>query len=324
MLAMTAATTSCATAPIARADAAGGAQAPSHTLTGGSEYGVTVAIAARTRPRITRFSVPATSVAGAPPRVTLRIDEPHVGTVNAQVVVISIALHKRALTANLGWVHTGRTVVVRWPRRAKLTAGAYQVSLRAHDHHHATLARRAHTSGTANLTVTPRPAPAPAQPAPAPLTPLPVGAPTPAQTAGATFPVVGAHSFGNADNRFGAGRAGHTHQGQDILAAQGLPVVAPLAGTITTTGYQASGAGYYAVEHASNGFDFFFAHCTAGSLAVSPNQPVTAAQPVCAVGQTGDATAPHLHFEIWVGGWHAAGGQPIDPLPYLQAWDTSR
>jgi murein DD-endopeptidase MepM/ murein hydrolase activator NlpD len=135
------------------------------------------------------------------------------------------------------------------------------------------------------------------------------------------FPVAGPHSFGGPENRFGAPRTGHTHQGQDILAAEGLPDVAPLAGTIITTGDQASAAGWYVAEHTAVGLDFFFAHCEEGSLAVSTGESVRAGQALCKVGQTGDATAPHLHFEVWVGGWQAADGHPIDPLPYLEAWE---
>jgi murein DD-endopeptidase MepM/ murein hydrolase activator NlpD len=165
-----------------------------------------------------------------------------------------------------------------------------------------------------------KPAPKPAPPPPP--TPLPGGAPSPAQTVaqGAVFPVRGSHSFGGPENRFGASRAGHIHQGQDVLASEGLSVVAPLAGTIITTGYQAGGAGWYVAEQAGDGLSFFNAHCQAGSIAVAPEQAVRAGQQLCRVGQTGDATAPHLHFEIWVGGWHVGGGQPIDPLPYLEAW----
>lgn len=172
----------------------------------------------------------------------------------------------------------------------------------------------------------PKLAPKPATPAPAtPVQPTPSGAPTPTQTAaeGAIFPVLGPHSFGGADNRFGAGRTGHEHQGQDVLAEEGLAVVAPLAGTIVTTGYQAGGAGWYVAEHTDDGLDFFYAHCQAGSLAVAAaGQAVTAGQQLCEVGQTGDATGPHLHFEIWVDGWRVnASSKPVDPLPYLQAWD---
>jgi murein DD-endopeptidase MepM/ murein hydrolase activator NlpD len=175
----------------------------------------------------------------------------------------------------------------------------------------------------------PRPAPAhakapstPTSPAPAPSSTPIAGVPTPQQTAsGAVFPVAGPHSYGDAANRFGAAREGHIHQGQDVLAAEGTAIVAPLAGTITTTGYQAGGAGYYAVEHATDGFDLMFAHCEAGSLAVAEGQALSAGQSLCRVGMTGDATGPHLHFEMWVGGWQAPAGRPIDPLPYLEAWE---
>ena len=164
----------------------------------------------------------------------------------------------------------------------------------------------------------------PVKPVPkAPAKPTP-GVPTPAQTAAeaAVFPVLGAHSFGNAENRFGAGRTGHIHEGQDVLASEGLQVVAPLAGTIITTAYQAGGAGWYAAEHTVDGLDFFYAHCQASSLAVSAGETVSAGQAICGVGQTGDATGPHLHFEVWIGGWQAKGGYPIDPLPYLEAWEA--
>jgi murein DD-endopeptidase MepM/ murein hydrolase activator NlpD len=41
------------------------------------------------------------------------------------------------------------------------------------------------------------------------------------------------------------------------------------------------------------------------------------------VGQTGDASVCHLHFEIWTApGWYS-GGSPIDPLPSLRAWAKS-
>jgi murein DD-endopeptidase MepM/ murein hydrolase activator NlpD len=152
---------------------------------------------------------------------------------------------------------------------------------------------------------------------PAPAPPAPTGGETP------VFPVVGPHSFGDSANRFGAGRTGHIHQGQDVLAGEGQQVVAPLAGTIITTGFQASAAGWYVAEHTPTTFDFFFAHCQAGSLSVSTGQSVRAGQALCKVGQTGDATGPHLHFEMWVGGWQAAGGHPVDPLPYLEAWDRA-
>jgi hypothetical protein len=275
-------------------------------------------------PVVTRLSVPSSSAPGAPPRVTLRIDEAHVGTVNATVAVNDLTTRKSAIVVKLGWVRTGRTLRVSWPRGATLVAGSYHVSVSAHDHHAHNLTRTAHSSGVATLAVA---APTPASPpvAPTPTPALEVGVLTPAQTVadGAVFPVAGPHNFGNAENRYGAPRGNHIHEGQDILTAEGTPDVAPLAGTISSTSYQASGAGYYAVEHTAIGFDLVFDHCKAATLVVSAEQAVSPGTQICQAGQTGDATAPHLHFEMWVGGWYAPGGHTIDPLPYLEAWEQA-
>jgi murein DD-endopeptidase MepM/ murein hydrolase activator NlpD len=50
--------------------------------------------------------------------------------------------------------------------------------------------------------------------------------------------------------------------------------------------------------------------------------PVRTGQPIGIVGDTGNASACHLHFEIWTApGWYE-GGSPIDPYPYLKKWDA--
>jgi biotin carboxyl carrier protein len=306
----------------ASADVAGGVQAPSAPQAGGSEYGVLARAASH--PVVSELSVPSTATPGRPPRVTLRIDESGVGTVNVTVAVNDLSTRKSTIVVSMGWVHTERTLTVSWPRGATLKAGAYHVSVSAHDHHSGDLRRSAHGSGVAILTVA-APVKTPVPPVAAAPAPPEAGAPTPAQTVadGAVFPVAGPHNFGGPENRYGAPRSGHVHEGQDILTAEGTPDVAPLAGTITATSYQAGGAGYYAVEHTPIGFDFMFAHCKAASLAVSAGQGVSAGQQLCQAGQSGDATGPHLHLEIWVGGWQAAGGHSIDPLPYLEAWEQA-
>jgi murein DD-endopeptidase MepM/ murein hydrolase activator NlpD len=304
----------------------GGLQAPPPSRTGGA-VSASTSLTVLARPVLSRLSIPASAPAGSPPRIVLRIDEAGVGTVYARVNVIDQSTHRPAVSALLGWVRTGRSVSVRWPPGASLVPGSYQVSVSAHDHHGGQLLRQAHSSGAASLVIVapPTTAPAPVVVPPASPVTLPVeaGVPTPAQSvaAGAVFPVAGPHSFGGPENRFGAPRGTHTHQGQDVLSAEGTPVVAPLAGTIAWTSYQEGGAGYYAVEHTSVGLDFMFAHCQAASLAVSVGEAVVAGQTLCRVGQSGDATTPHLHFEMWVGGWQAASGHPIDPLPYLEAWE---
>src|SRR2546421_780525 len=127
------------------------------------------------------------------------------------------------------------------------------------------------------------------------------------------FPIAGVHSFGGADARFGARRSGHTHQGQDVMAAEGTPLVAPHAATVRFVSYQAGGAGYYVVLHDSGGrYEFALMHLQKGSTAVREGQSVRAGQRIGRVGHTGDAFGPHLHFEVWVGPWQT-GGDPLHP-----------
>jgi len=150
--------------------------------------------------------------------------------------------------------------------------------------------------------------------------PKPVSKPKPVAKPTGIFPVRGDHDFGGSGSRFGAGRSGHTHQGQDLSAAEGTPLVAPLAGTILYRGFQEDGAGYYLVLHANDNRDYVFMHLRKGSLKVTTDDRVARGERIAEVGNTGHSTGPHLHFEIWVGGWQS-GGHPIDPLSQLKAWD---
>jgi murein DD-endopeptidase MepM/ murein hydrolase activator NlpD len=234
--------------------------------------------------------------------------------VRARIVVVRLPRNAAVARISVGWVRTGRRIAVRWPKGVSLSAGRYVVRLHAKDSRGHNLRRSARNPGRARLERA-RPAP-PATPAGS------SGLPGPAASPGGrgVFPVAGPFSFGGAGARFGAGRPGHIHQGQDIVAAAGVPVVAPYAGMVSRTSYQASGAGEYVVLDAVDGRDYFFAHCTRGSTTVSPGAAVTAGAPLCRVGSTGTASGPHLHFEIWNVGWRIEGGYPIDPLPELRAW----
>jgi murein DD-endopeptidase MepM/ murein hydrolase activator NlpD len=146
------------------------------------------------------------------------------------------------------------------------------------------------------------------------------GAPAPTGESAHHFPVSGSYSLGGADARFGARREGHRHQGQDVIAAEGTPVVAPWAGLVEYVRFQKSGAGWYIVlDGDDEDRDYVFMHLRKDSILVAPGQHVSAGQPLAQVGNTGRSSGPHLHFEIWVGGWYD-GGEPIDPLPLLQQW----
>ena len=135
-----------------------------------------------------------------------------------------------------------------------------------------------------------------------------------------TFPVAGVFGWGQEGSRFGAPRNGHRHQGQDLAADEGTPLVAPRGGVVEVVEFQARGAGHYVVlDGEGEDYDYVFMHMREGSIPVVVGQRVRTGQLIGEVGNTGASSGPHLHFEIWVGGWYN-GGEPIDPLPLLQAW----
>jgi biotin carboxyl carrier protein len=289
---------------------AGGTPAPSQT--GGSEYGAALANARPALPVARVFTVsPKVVIAPRLPRLRVRVDQPGAQTVRARLVFRPRPGAGAIVRVDAGAIATGRRVAVNWPAGSQLPPGSYRVQLIVRGLGDRVLARTARASGMTTVTVR-APAPPPAPPAPAP---------APAPAGPGVFPVAGPHTYGDG---VGAARTGHTHQGQDVLAAEGTPVVAPLAGTVVAVDNQPSAAGWYLVLHTVDGRDMFFAHCQAGSIPVAPGAVVAAGQPICLVGHTGDATGPHLHFEIWVGGWRVnAASHFIDPLPDLLAWDPT-
>lgn len=154
-------------------------------------------------------------------------------------------------------------------------------------------------------------APAPAA-APAPVlapTPAPTPAPSPAPSPVLAHPVPMANVTSTFGERWNPVREERDHHnGLDLAAAEGTPVLAPADGfvRIATTRY-AHGEDWGTVviiDHA-DGLETFHAHL--GTLAVVPGQYVVAGQGLGTVGTTGRVTGPHLHFEV------RKDGQPIDP-----------
>jgi murein DD-endopeptidase MepM/ murein hydrolase activator NlpD len=134
------------------------------------------------------------------------------------------------------------------------------------------------------------------------------------------FPIVGRHSFGGAAGRFGAPRAGHSHEGQDVMAGCGVPLIAARGGRVQYSGYQDAAGNYLVIDGKGTGFDMAYMHLLRPSP-LSAGDVVRTGQPIGLVGSTGDAVACHLHLEIWTApGWYE-GGSPIDPLPLLKRWD---
>lgn len=138
--------------------------------------------------------------------------------------------------------------------------------------------------------------------------------------AGYVFPVQGAYSLGTESNAFGAPRGTRSHQGQDLLAAEGTPLVSVSAGRVHVRAYQGTGAGHYIVIRGNDGFDYAYMHLRDRALP-DVGDEVASGERIGYVGNTGASQGAHLHFEIWRGGWYA-GGSPVDPLPYLVSWAT--
>lgn len=93
------------------------------------------------------------------------------------------------------------------------------------------------------------------------------------------------------------GYPGHT--GMDIGASTGTPIYATAAGTVQVA-TQRSGYGKYIIIDHGNGLQTYYLHCSA--LYVTVGQQVNQGQTIAAVGQTGNATGPHLHIEFRVNG----------------------
>jgi len=134
-----------------------------------------------------------------------------------------------------------------------------------------------------------------------------------------TFPVLGPHGYGEYAAKFGGGRG---HQGQDVFAACGTPMVAARGGIVKFKQYH-SRAGYYLViDGERTSVDYAYMHLRGAAL-VDNGERVRTGQLIGYVGDTGDASGCHLHFEMWRGpGWYS-GGSAFDPLPDLLAWDKS-
>lgn len=99
------------------------------------------------------------------------------------------------------------------------------------------------------------------------------------------------------------------HDGVDIAAAEGTPVVSAKSGVVKMADWMGGYGLAILVDH-GNGYQTLYAHLS--QLHVQTGETVAQGQVIGAVGSTGLSTGPHLHFEI------RRQGQPVDPLPYLR------
>jgi murein DD-endopeptidase MepM/ murein hydrolase activator NlpD len=132
------------------------------------------------------------------------------------------------------------------------------------------------------------------------------------------FPVGGPHGTRGAIGEFGAPRSGgRTHEGFDVVAACGTPLLAAATGRVIRTGYDPVLYGNFVKLHGQGEHRvYFYAHLIRPA-AVDRGDAVWAGERIGAVGATGNARTVgcHLHFEIHI------HGHPIDPEPILNSWD---
>jgi murein DD-endopeptidase MepM/ murein hydrolase activator NlpD len=130
-------------------------------------------------------------------------------------------------------------------------------------------------------------------------------------------PVEGRVDYGEAAARFGYNRGDHVHEGQDVFAPTGTPVLAVANGVVLEAGGGDARGNYIAIYEPRARRTYVYLHMEQAPL-VKPHQRVRAGQQVGRLGCTGSCFGPHLHFEVRLG----RGSQlhAIDPLPLLQRW----
>jgi murein DD-endopeptidase MepM/ murein hydrolase activator NlpD len=100
------------------------------------------------------------------------------------------------------------------------------------------------------------------------------------------------------------------HSGIDVIAAAGAPVVAAAPGRVVWAGFRAGGWGLLVTIAHRDGVRTMYAHLS--RVGVRLGERVGVGTRVGRVGATGDATGPHLHFEVRL------RGAAVDPLPALR------
>lgn len=128
------------------------------------------------------------------------------------------------------------------------------------------------------------------------------------------FPIAAPTTY--SDDWLAARAGGRYHEGIDLFAERGSPVVAVAGGTVYRVGYSGISGNRFWLRDAA-GTTFFYAHLDGFSAAAREGATVAKGTVLGYVGDTGDArgTSPHVHFEI-----HPGGGGPTRPHPIVSAW----
>lgn len=89
------------------------------------------------------------------------------------------------------------------------------------------------------------------------------------------------------------------HNGVDMAAPNGSPILAAYSGTVVAAAYNGSMGNYIMIDH---GDDLYTIYMHASALYVSKGAQVSRGDQIGAVGSTGRSTGPHLHFSVRLNG----------------------
>ncbi len=129
------------------------------------------------------------------------------------------------------------------------------------------------------------------------------------------FPVPAEHSYGDG---FGAGR---NHQGQDVFAKCGRKLVSARAGRVQTVATHSSAGNYIVIDGKGTGVDLAYMHLRDKALPREGSR-VAKGEKIGVVGETGNASGCHLHFEKWSGpGYYEGGNAQSSVTKALKSWD---
>jgi len=134
-------------------------------------------------------------------------------------------------------------------------------------------------------------------------------------------PVVSSGSFmrpavGRVSSGFGS-RWGSTHYGIDIANSSDVPIVAAASGVVIKSYYSPSYGNAIFIAHSIGGQTWTTVYAHMETRFVSSGQTVSKGEQIGIMGNTGQSTGQHLHFELHKGSWTASKGNAVNPANYI-------
>ncbi len=128
------------------------------------------------------------------------------------------------------------------------------------------------------------------------------------------FPLDVEYTWGDG---FGAGRG---HQGQDLFAECGAPILAVRAGRVQRVDFHHRAGNFIVIDGNGTKVDTMYAHMLRRPP-LRRRAQVAAGEEIGQVGSSGNASGCHLHFEIWTGpGWYQGGHPMPNVAQLLRSW----